>query len=103
MSAGKPILLTGYDAKRCARRVHNEWDPAIGKVAWEIPEDLQMRFNTGIECEAGVFAQHRSRVDDPSVEGSLWGELPKALRTCPELAQESCGGIGPTTIYRTSR
>lgn len=64
MSAGKPILLTGYDAKRCARRIHNEWDPSIEKVAWEIPEDLQMRFNTGIEFEADVFAQLKSSLAD---------------------------------------
>ena len=43
--ATTPILLTGYDAKRCARRIHNEWDPTIEKVQWEVPPELQMRFD----------------------------------------------------------
>ncbi len=55
--AHTPILLTGYDAKRCARRVHNEWDPTIEQVEWEVPPDLQMRFRAGIEFEAAVFGE----------------------------------------------
>jgi predicted RecB family nuclease len=49
------VLLTGYDAKRCARRVHNEWDPSIEKVEWEVPASLQMRFDAGIAFEVTVF------------------------------------------------
>src|SRR6478609_9442709 len=60
----QPILLTGYDAKRCARRVHNEWDPSIDKVEWEVPEDLQVRFTAGIEFETAVFADLGSRLEE---------------------------------------
>jgi predicted RecB family nuclease len=52
-----PILLTGYSAKQCARRVHNEFDPTIEKVEWEVPPELQMRFDAGIAFEAEVFAR----------------------------------------------
>jgi hypothetical protein len=50
-AVSRPILLTGYDAKRCARRVHNDWDPSLEKVEWEVPAALQMRFDAGIEFE----------------------------------------------------
>ena len=50
------ILLTGYAAKQCARRVHNEWDPTIESVLWQTPPELQMRFDAGIAFEADVFA-----------------------------------------------
>lgn len=53
----KQILLSGYDAKRCARRIHNEWDPTIEKTEWEVPAEVQMRFDTGIAFEADVFGQ----------------------------------------------
>ena len=46
------VLLTGYDAKRCARRIHNEWDPGIAKIGWEVPADLRMRMDAGIAFEA---------------------------------------------------
>ena len=51
----QPILLTGYDAKRCARRIHNEWDPSVEKVEREVPASLQMRFDAGIAFEVTVF------------------------------------------------
>lgn len=53
------FLLSGYDAKRCQRRVHNEHDPTIEKVDWEPPEDLQKRFDDGRAFEADVFARLR--------------------------------------------
>ncbi len=53
----RPVLLTGYDAKRCARRIYNEWDPSIEKVEWEVPASLQMRFDAGIAFEAAVFGE----------------------------------------------
>jgi predicted RecB family nuclease len=55
-----PILLTAYDAKRCARRIHNEWDPSIEKAAWEIPAELQMRFEAGVAFEATIFEEIRA-------------------------------------------
>jgi predicted RecB family nuclease len=51
------VLLTGYAAKRCARRIHNEWDPAIEQVEWEVPPEVQMRFDAGIAFEATIFAE----------------------------------------------
>ncbi len=55
----RDVLLTGYDAKRCARRIHNEWDPSAEKIAWEVPPTLQMRFDGGIAFEAAVFGSSR--------------------------------------------
>ena len=40
-------LLTGYDAKRCQRRVHNDHDATLDTVPWEVPPDLQERFAAG--------------------------------------------------------
>ena len=65
-----PILLTGYDAKRCARRIHNEWDPSIEKVEWEVPASLQMRFDAGIAFEATVFGEIKD-----SLDASRWIDL----------------------------
>jgi hypothetical protein len=103
MSDKTPVLLTGYDAKRCARRVHNEWDPSIEKVAWEIPGDLQMRFNAGIEFEAAVFAQLRSsRADHQYIDA-----LPRDRRTRRSTSaptaitasrQPKARSFGPTRI-----
>ena len=56
------ILLTGYAAKQCARRVHNEWDPTIESVLWQTPPELQMRFDAGIAFEADVFATLESEL-----------------------------------------
>ena len=50
-----PVLLTGYDAKRCQRRVHNDHDPTLEKVPWEPSPDLQKRFDEGRAFEATVF------------------------------------------------
>ena len=49
-------LLTGYDAKRCQRRIHNDHDATLEKVPWEVPADLQKRFDEGNAFEAAVFA-----------------------------------------------
>jgi predicted RecB family nuclease len=49
------VLLGAYAAKRCARRVHNEWDPTIETVAWEPPAELQARLDAGREFEADAL------------------------------------------------
>lgn len=51
------ILLTGYDAKRCARRIHNEWNPTVEAAPWEAPPELQLRFDAGREFEDEVVAE----------------------------------------------
>jgi predicted RecB family nuclease len=58
--AGDRPLLSAYDAKRCARRVHNEWDPTIPTAAWEVPAELQLRFDAGREFEEVVLAELRA-------------------------------------------
>jgi predicted RecB family nuclease len=60
----RPILLTAYDAKRCARRVHNDWDRTIPQAPWEPPPTLQVRLDAGIAFE--------NRLVEQLVEG--WGE-----------------------------
>lgn len=64
------FLLTGYDAKRCQRRVHNEHDPTIEQVDWEPPEDLQKRFADGRAFEAAVFDRLRQ-----SLPADRWRDL----------------------------
>lgn len=49
-------LLTGYDAKRCQRRVHNEHDATIEKAPWQPPADLQKRFDDGREFETKALS-----------------------------------------------
>jgi predicted RecB family nuclease len=51
------VLLDAYAAKRCARRVHNEWDPTIPRVEWEPPAEVQMRIDAGLEHEADVLGR----------------------------------------------
>lgn len=58
----RDVLLTGYDAKRCARRIHNEWDPSVEQVAWEVPPEVQMRFDTGNQFEEAIFAGLRAEL-----------------------------------------
>ncbi len=50
-----PVLLSAYDAKRCARRIHNEWDPALPRVEREVPVELQLRFDAGDRFEEMVL------------------------------------------------
>jgi predicted RecB family nuclease len=49
-----PVLLGGYAAKRCARRIHNEWDSTIEVELVPVPAALQMRFDAGRVFEADV-------------------------------------------------
>lgn len=58
------VLLTGYDAKRCARRIHNEWDPSVDKVEWEVPATLQLRFDAGADFEAAVFDELKAALGE---------------------------------------
>ena len=56
-------LLTGYDAKRCQRRVHNDHDATLDTVPWEVPADLQQRLDAGEAFESDVFAALEAAVD----------------------------------------
>lgn len=81
--ATQPILLSGYDAKRCARRVHNEWDATVvDRVEWEVPAALQMRFDEGVVFEAEVVAQ----INDAAEPGS-WIDLSEAPGKTVRVAQ----------------
>ena len=64
----RTILLTGYAAKQCARRVHNEWDPTIESVSWEVPPELEMRFEAGRDFESEIFAMLRKALGDRCVD-----------------------------------
>jgi predicted RecB family nuclease len=54
MTVSRPVLLGGYAAKQCARRVHNEWDCTIVAEPLPVPTELQARFDAGREFEATV-------------------------------------------------
>lgn len=55
MSQSVP-LLTGYDARTCQRRVHNDHDATLEKAPWEPPADLQKRFDEGRAFEERALA-----------------------------------------------
>ncbi len=57
-----PILLSAYDAKRCARRIHNEWTPGLRVEPWEAPATLQLRWEVGRQHEATVGEELRNAV-----------------------------------------
>src|SRR3954447_2490192 len=56
-------LLTGYDAKRCQRRVHNDHDRTLERAPWEPPADLLKRFGDGRAFEQEVLADLRGALD----------------------------------------
>lgn len=51
------ILLGAHDVKRCARRIHNEWDPTLETEPWEVPATLQMLFDQGQRVQDEIFAE----------------------------------------------
>jgi hypothetical protein len=70
MGTTKGVILTGYDAKRCQRRVHNEHDPTLERATWQPPEDLQKRFDDGRAFEAAIFDQLRT-----TLSADRWRDL----------------------------
>lgn len=73
------VMLTGYDAKRCARRVHNDWDPTIEKVAWDVPPTLQMRFDAGRAYENEVLARLVAALPEPPFDFRLRRDKQEAI------------------------
>jgi predicted RecB family nuclease len=98
-----PILLTGYTAKQCARRVHNEFDPRIETVEWEVPPELQLRFDAGIAFEAEVFAGLREAlpaggwVDLTDVVGKQ-AQIEATVRSMDDKVDVILGGWLPDDI-----
>lgn len=62
------VLLTGYAAKQCARRVHNEWDATIESVPWELPPELKMRFDSGRAFEDEIFAKLKQALGERCID-----------------------------------
>lgn len=60
-------LLGGYDAKRCARRVHNDHDPTMTAPDFAVSAELQARFDAGNAFEERVFAAIRTASGDACV------------------------------------
>lgn len=60
MDATAPVTLGGYPAKRCARVTHNEFAPGAVEPA-PLPPDLEALRSAGIEFEAHVLDELRSR------------------------------------------
>lgn len=50
----RPLVLSGYAAKQCARRVHNEWDATIEAELVPVSAQLQARFDEGRAFEARI-------------------------------------------------
>jgi predicted RecB family nuclease len=55
-SVSSNILLSGYAAKQCARRIHNNWDATIPAVAWEPSAEAQRFIVDGIAFEETIIA-----------------------------------------------
>ena len=97
-----PVLLTGYDVKRCQRRVHNDHDVTLEKQPWEPPADLQKRFDEGRAFEADVFATLRGvlgaqrRRDLSEVRGKL-ALIDATVAAMSEGVELIMGGWLPTT------
>jgi hypothetical protein len=51
----RPILLSGYAAKSCARAVHNAWDPTVPRPDTPVTPELQALFDTGVDFETAVL------------------------------------------------
>ena len=51
----RPILLSGYAAKSCARATHNRYDATIPEQPAETPADLQKLFDLGNTHEDKIF------------------------------------------------
>jgi len=66
--AQRPVLLGGYAAKQCARRVHNDWDSTIAKVEWEPTAEFQARLDSGKAFEAIVFPELHSTLGEGCVD-----------------------------------
>ena len=67
-STNEIILLTGYAAKQCARRIHNKWDPTISKVEWEPSAEVQRFLDEGIAYEAEVLEALATELGDSVVQ-----------------------------------
>lgn len=84
-----PVLLGGYASKQCARRVHNEFDPAISKKPWDPPTELQARFDAGMAFEELVFDRLEVALGERCVR--LSPELRKRERIEATLAAMTSG------------
>ena len=51
--SGNSVVLSAYDAKRCARRVHNDHEPTLSLPAWIPPVELQARLDSGVAFASG--------------------------------------------------
>lgn len=45
----------GYEAKTCARAIHNTYDRTVPRPDYEVPAELQLLFDAGLEHERRVF------------------------------------------------
>ena len=73
--AGGPILLGGYDAKRCAVRVHHDHNRLVPKTDWVPTPEERARMDAGNVFEDSVFetlrALHPGAVlIDPDLRGA---------------------------------
>lgn len=57
MTSPRPVLLGGYAAKQCARRVHNDWDATIDAEPVPVPAELLKRCAAGRDFETRVRAE----------------------------------------------
>ncbi|BEL02025.1 hypothetical protein Q0Z83_002160 [Actinoplanes sichuanensis] len=51
----RPILLSGYAAKSCARAVHNAYDPTVPRPEVRVTPEMQALFDAGVDFETEVL------------------------------------------------
>lgn len=78
MTDGQPILLNGYAAQQCARRIHNDFDTTIPRTDWQPSPTLQMRMDEGRAFEDTALASLLDTWGDRALD--LRGPTPRADR-----------------------
>ncbi len=90
------VLLGGYAAKRCARRIHNEWDRTVIADLVPVPAELQARFDAGREFEATVREEMRAALGGRCLifdEGAFGSDVARrTLRAMADGVEVIVGG-----------
>ena len=96
------VLLGGYAAKRCARRIHNEWDRTVIAALIPVPAELQARFDAGRRFEAAVREEMRAALGGRCLifdEGAFGSDVARrTLRAMADGVEVIVGGRLPDDV-----
>lgn len=88
MTSRRPILLGGYAAKQCARRIHNEWDPTIDVELLPVPPHMQALFDAGRDFESRVREELQSTLGGRCVDIPVELRKPAAIAATERAMDE---------------